>query len=141
VECTLESTDVDATLRKSLPGAPERGARQARGRGDGLGAGEGGRAAEGVAAAFAGTGSHSPTGKSPLPSLAGPLVMPAAAPIRVFKNLRVRDDCHQDGCQGVRQRDYFEGCELLPPRAGNGPIKFKFKDRIDLELGSSSIHF
>lgn len=99
---------------------PERGARQARGRGDGLGAGGGGRAAEGVA---------------------GPLVVPAAAPIRVFKNLRVRGDCHQDGCQGVRQRDYFEGCELLPPRAGNGPIKFKFKDRIDLELGSSSIHF
>jgi hypothetical protein len=116
LECTLESSDVDATLRKSLPGAPERGARQARGRGDGLGAGGGGRAA-------------------------GPLVVPAAAPIRVFKNLRVRDDCHQDGCQGVRQRDYFEGCELLPTRAGNGPIKFKFKDRIDLELGSISIHF
>jgi hypothetical protein len=101
LECTLESSDVDATLRKSLPGAPERGALQARG-----------RAAEEM---------NWP-----------PLVVPAAAPIRVFKNLRVRGDCHQDGCQGVRQRDYFEGCDLLPPRAGNGPIKFKFKDRIDL---------
>lgn len=41
----------------------------------------------------------------------------------------------------VYGRDYFEGCELLPPRAGNGPIKFKFKDRIYLELGSISIYF